>query len=610
MSDKIITILQLTFALTFFSVHFLYSQSDKVYKNVFLDGSESGIENNISRSQSNYLDYSYKSLKTKSYTIHYTPLPIYLSTFYDLQSNATPNEIWQDPLNPLYVHAAVMVLRVFGSTRYVSYVLSTDRGITWDLLGHVSEVQSGFPSIDGLSNGSALVTMQSVAYGLTSERSQVFMDLLPGAASFERFDPGLDNGYSNIWGRIIATDNMSNPVKWVLTNSNSITDKATTITGSSLFPPGSFSPWLNYGSETAEQYCLALGPNGIIGNAYIVQSEENLGDVQFRESKDGGISWSSVLTIYDADFPADSLGAFRGISMVYSGDSPCVTFEVAHISPYYMSAPGIYPRKPSFIYFWTPGVNGGVAREIAGPENIPFHANTGPEASYGGYTPLCRPAIGKPNSTTSDILFIAMNAATSSISSDSNVYYATYFIESYNKGNTWTAPERVTPVTPLRDYRYVSLSRTNSMDNSNLRWYVQMLVQAHDYAGAFAPNLPPGPSDFISMRLETGIISKDESVNIRDADIASKESFSLKENYPNPFNPETTIKFEIHKANRITLEVFNINGQKVATLIKNELISPGIKEVTFDGSDLSSGIYFYTLTAGEYRDTRRMLLIR
>jgi len=112
------------------------------------------------------------------------------------------------------------------------------------------------------------------------------------------------------------------------------------------------------------------------------------------------------------------------------------------------------------------------------------------------------------------------------------------------------------------------------------------------------------------MRVEIYGTSEDNTVNIKDDDKTSKESFSLKENYPNPFNPATTIKFEINKANRITLEVFNVNGQKVAILINNELISPGIKEVTFDGSDLSSGIYFYTLSAGEYKDTRRMLLIK
>ena len=56
--------------------------------------------------------------------------------------------------------------------------------------------------------------------------------------------------------------------------------------------------------------------------------------------------------------------------------------------------------------------------------------------------------------------------------------------------------------------------------------------------------------------------------------------------------------------------MFSVSGQKVAALINNEFTSAGLEEVTFDGSDLSSGIYFYTLTADEFRETGRMLLIK
>ena len=606
MSDKLTTNLLLIFALIFFSVHFLYSQSDKVYNNVFLDGSETGSAKENLEPQKNIPNNSIKTLKTNSYVVYYTPLGI--ASYYDVQSNATPNEIWQDPLNPLYVHAAVMVQPISGGTTYVNYCMSTNRGVTWDNFGNVAEAQSGFPSIDGLSDGSSIITMQSKAGGLSSERSQVFVDLGPGFGTFNRLDPGLVNGISQIWGRILATGNITNPVKYILANSSNVTDNSSTTTGSSLIFPGTFSPWISYGSATAEQYCFALAEDGKIGNAFISKEVYNQGDVQFRESKDGGLTWSSVATIFDANIQADSLGAFRGISMVYLRNSPCVTFEVAHITPYYMTAPGIYPGKPSYIYFWSPAVNGGTATKIVGPENVPFY--TGPEASYGGYTPLCRPAIGKANSPSSTRLFIAMNAATSVTSADSNVYYATYFIVSYGLGNYWSVPERITPLTPLKDYRYVSISQTNATNDAGTFWNVQMIVQADDFAGSFAPNLPPGPGDFISMRVEVYGFSEDITVNIKDVDIATKENFSLKDNYPNPFNPATTIKFEIHKTNRITLEVYNVNGQKVATLIKNELISPGIKEVTFDGSDLNSGIYFCTLSAGEYKDTRRMLLIK
>lgn len=608
MPQKFIIIISIAVCSVFISESKLYSQSSKFYKNIFLDGSESGAVNKNYETQENTPYIPIQPLKTNSYVVYYTSLG--LASYYDVQSNATPNEIWQDPLNPLYVHAAVMVQPNPGGTRYVNYFLSTDRGLTWDNFGNVTESQSGFPSIDGLSDGSAIITMQTKAGGLTAERSQVFVDLGSGFGTFNRLDPGIVNGNSQIWGRILATGNLLNPVKFILANSSNVTNNSSTTTGSSVIPLGTFSPWINYGSATAEQYCFALAENGKIGNAFISKEIHNQGDVQFRESKDNGLTWSSVTTIFNADIPVDSLGAFRGISMVYLRNSPCVTFEVAHITPYYMTAPGIYPRKPSYIYFWSPAVNGGAAKRIAGPENVPFYPNTGPEASYGGYTPLCRPAIGKANSSSSAMLFIAMNAATSSVSADSNVYYATYYIESYDSGNNWWGPERITPVTPLKDYRYVSISRTSSLDNIDFRWNVQMTVQTHEYAGAFAPDSPPGPSDFLAMRLVTGIISDEISIKKDKNYKASDSEISLKENYPNPFNPRTLIRFEISRPIRVTLDVFSVSGQKVAALINNEFTSAGLKEVTFDGSDLSSGIYFYTLTAGEFRETGRMLLIK
>ncbi|MEZ4691038.1 MAG: hypothetical protein R3A12_13045 [Ignavibacteria bacterium] len=82
-----------------------------------------------------------------------------------------------------------MVLPVFGGTRVVNYVLSTDRGVTWTNFGSIDVAASGFPSIDGLSDGSAIVTMHTSAGGVGT-RSQVFTDLGPGFGSWSRFDPG------------------------------------------------------------------------------------------------------------------------------------------------------------------------------------------------------------------------------------------------------------------------------------------------------------------------------------------------------------------------------------------------------------------------------------
>lgn len=86
-------------------------------------------------------------------------------------------------------------------------------------------------------------------------------------------------------------------------------------------------------------------------------------------------------------------------------------------------------------------------------------------------------------------------------------------------------------------------------------------------------------------------------------------SFKLEQNYPNPFNPTTNIAFNIPTASQVTLEVYNMLGQRVATLLNRQL-SAGSHMVPFSAANLGSGIYIYRLTAGNFVDTRRMTLIK
>lgn len=85
--------------------------------------------------------------------------------------------------------------------------------------------------------------------------------------------------------------------------------------------------------------------------------------------------------------------------------------------------------------------------------------------------------------------------------------------------------------------------------------------------------------------------------------------FALFHNYPNPFNPETKIKWQSPVAGHQTLKVYDVLGNDVATLV-DEYKDAGRYETTFDASRLASGIYFYRLRAGTFVETRKMLLVR
>ena len=86
-------------------------------------------------------------------------------------------------------------------------------------------------------------------------------------------------------------------------------------------------------------------------------------------------------------------------------------------------------------------------------------------------------------------------------------------------------------------------------------------------------------------------------------------SFELAQNYPNPFNPTTNIRFALTGAERVTLKVYNITGQEVATLVDGTLAA-GSYEVPFDATDLASGVYFYKLSSPSQVETRKMVLLK
>ncbi len=87
------------------------------------------------------------------------------------------------------------------------------------------------------------------------------------------------------------------------------------------------------------------------------------------------------------------------------------------------------------------------------------------------------------------------------------------------------------------------------------------------------------------------------------------QTYSLEQNFPNPFNPSTTIRFSVPEQGLVTLKVFNLLGEEVATLINSELTN-GNYEVDFKATNFSSGIYFYTLTADNFISTKKMILLK
>ena len=125
-------------------------------------------------------------------------------------------------------------------------------------------------------------------------------------------------------------------------------------------------------------------------------------------------------------------------------------------------------------------------------------------------------------------------------------------------------------------------------------------------------NLWIGTSNGISVYREGGIISDAKNIS----SFFKPEKFFLNQNFPNPFNPSTKISYQIQASlnpsqggTLVTLKVYDILGKEVATLVNKEQTT-GTYEVNFDASNLPSGVYIYKMKAGEYVETKKMILLK
>jgi hypothetical protein len=228
-----------------------------------------------------------------------------------------------------------------------------------------------------------------------------------------------------------------------------------------------------------------------------------------------------------------------------------------------------------------------------------------------------------------------------------------FICRSTNNGNNWSAPERVNndgigngklqywPWISVNDNGNIAViwyDTRNTSDNTIVEAY---LARSNDGGLTFtnellstqpSPTSVPGGNvrfgDYIcidywknkivpvwtderagsyNMEIYTALINT--SVGITPSVNNVPDKFELLQNYPNPFNPTTNIKYQIPNNSYVSLKVFDIIGKEITTLV-NEKQSPGSYEVSFDGSNLPSGVYFYKLITGNYSETRKMVLIK
>jgi hypothetical protein len=169
-------------------------------------------------------------------------------------------------------------------------------------------------------------------------------------------------------------------------------------------------------------------------------------------------------------------------------------------------------------------------------------------------------------------------------------------------GESWTDPERFTPVTnPPLDWRWVSIAPVNPVSGTSTK--VHLVMVGDIVAGQFIPgpwNFPLAKFYHFSTEITlTDVEEEPELVN----------TFNLSQNYPNPFNPSTSIEYRVGSKEYITLKIYDILGREVAILV-NEEKPAGSYEIKFDASSLASGVYFYKLQTESIFSSKKMVLLK
>jgi len=114
-----------------------------------------------------------------------------------------------------------------------------------------------------------------------------------------------------------------------------------------------------------------------------------------------------------------------------------------------------------------------------------------------------------------------------------------------------------------------------------------------------------------SIKIQSSGVNKTATAESQDlAELAViPESFALWQNYPNPFNPSTTISFDVPKTSNVTIMIYDVIGRQVATLIDDEY-QPGHYKVVFEAGQLATGLYIYRIQAGDFHETKKLLLLK
>jgi len=414
--------------------------------------------------------------------------------------------------------------------------------------------------------------------------------------SFDPF-PGLGGGQYPIYGR--STDG---GINWEFRF-------AFQKPGAAAGDPPDTTNGLWVGGGDADAYAIdAWGDKVGIAAFTAYDAGFNSNEILFAESKDNGATWTWTNVTNAGKGVPPPEGDFRPnghLDLLYDQEGiPHIVFENFLVLPDSAgTAPESFLFTQSPLLHWSPltGVTY-VARRADIPDaeqnRLPGSQAWGRGLGSGLYWP----SLGVDAKNVLYVLFCAPTAG--DVDADSVNYLDIYATASADGGATWGAPVVNVTNSPGTEDKYPSLAK---LVDDNLH-FVYNSDEVN--GGAVQPGNQTTPTKMMYFTFAAAQVPT-ISTSVADRQPASgvPAKYELAQNFPNPFNPVTAISFSLPTSVKVKLEIFNALGQKVATLVNGKL-SAGNHTTTWNAANMPSGIYFYKLEAGNFSQTRKMVLAK
>jgi photosystem II stability/assembly factor-like uncharacterized protein len=306
---------------------------------------------------------------------------------------------------------------------------------------------------------------------------------------------------------------------------------------------------------------------------------------QIRITTNGGFNWSLVpnAPIASSEFGVINAWDWTDSNHVWLGSANTVPSSTS--AKVYKTTNGFYGNWSNTVVSGTGGENGCYYQAIAFVNNtdgmIGSSGGNIKKTTDGGLT---YSAVSIPSGITGSFSVITMNA----IKDGSNT------IRLSTRGDT----SRVYRTTNLGT-SWIREAIPNQAATGQVQ-HIQFLDINTGFASLGSSNSNPDPGGLIKYTGSVGI-----SGNVGNV----PSNYKLEQNFPNPFNPATTIKFSLPKSGFVALKVYDLLGKEVETLVSETMIA-GNHEIFFDASKLNSGVYFYKLFANSFADTKKMMLVK